>query len=263
MNKHFPSPQIEIRSSAIHGVLRSMILSLSRPNCQLVALHVHQEDRYECIGLFRKLFERLGEFEYRIINGDLEFEERFNDPHPDALILPYGDTLPSWAQRDIVERYRHRPAFAPPVLIVLTEKDPGELCEDGAWTLEFRARLQRSFRFPEVTVRPEADLVKAVIAFGEKLDSSVKIRKGAAELYVKKRLEYENGDPERDIPPFLHMCAIKRGAEKLIALAHRNAVLEVTSTLWLDEVSPGWRDALPQYSQSHRKKVPVVEVTGS
>jgi hypothetical protein len=246
-NHLLPKPQVEIKSRDIKSLMKDMQETLGGRNQRRVILQVRQDDRYELASFFRTLFRRM-DLPHHLVETDLAFEERFNDPNPDAIVVTYGDALPHWSQSTIGERYT-RASYLTPYLVVLTERDPGDLYRHGTWTPSFRAAAVRTFKWPSVRDRYEGDLVRLVIAFAGKINPDLRVRQGFAEFYVKDRLLTKDGNPEKGIARFETVGQLHRGAEALVKLAKESGVSELTSSFWLDTVRPGWRDSLPDYGK--------------
>lgn len=255
MDKTFPRPQVAIGSQVVASLRDSMTEDLRRH--RFVILQVSQGDRHEATAFLDEMFTH---GRHRIITTTWELSDQLHDPIPDPCVITFGDDVPLLLQSEFVARHANG-LIIPSCMVLMTETDPGDLLATRRMIMAFRGMFFRTFAWPKVTDRPKADLMKLLIAFAGQIKPDIKFRKGAAELYVQKRLELRDGDQPNDIVPFTNVGQLYQAAEMLIRLAEKNGEREVTSSLLLDATEPGWRASLP-YHHSNRPPAEAGEAIG-
>ncbi len=186
------SPSIWIPSTKLKQLFDRILVSFAGDLNQPLILQVRAGDRYETRARFERLVDekpRLGQINFV---DSRELHRVLMDTNPDPTVVLDGDNIPFDLQQIYVSLLMRQRDLTSRV-VVLTEKDPGELFEEQRWLGEFRRSFHQTLRWPTLAQRQIGEIANIVNAFMQSIRHDLKdrhdidfvVKKGGVELFTE------------------------------------------------------------------------------
>lgn len=250
-----PSPSIWVPSTKLKQLFERFLISFAGDLNRPLILQVRMGDRYEIYARFMKLVEekpRLGHIRF-VDSTEVHCVLADTNPYPTVIIdgdnPARGKGFPTDVQEIYVELLKRQRDLTPRI-VVLTERDPGELYQEGRWLDEFRQSFHQTLRWPPLAERHIGEIANIVNAFMQFIRRDLKdrhdidfaVKKGGVELFSEALLGLN--------PECVHNLwnASKRVVDAHLAVGQR--MLSGTSLKEILLKSDSWEKLTANHSKS-------------
>ncbi len=190
--------QIDNDTPCVRTMIRELVRAVGSGGMHRpVILHAELGNRVELLHIARQLTTERHAGRIRMRVEPSELTRTFEDTQPDGCFYVPGDVLPHALQRKVVAKYGDEVQrfFTPPIFVVIVDRHPDVLREQGVWRSDFRALFgERIVSVPTAAERKPPELVerfrnavrRAVMNGNRK---KFKIERGAFDLLTTEWVE--------------------------------------------------------------------------